>query len=70
MYNDIDPRAEKRLLGYTTSQGAMYEAWTLGGWHGETGVHRNPYPAGRRHNEYERGHRTSDPMGDHHGRNV
>lgn len=29
----------------------------------------NPYPPGKRHDEYERGLRLADPMGDWHGRN-
>jgi hypothetical protein len=31
---------------------------------------RNPYPPGRRHDEWERGYNECDPIGDFHGRNL
>jgi hypothetical protein len=66
----IDPRKEKRALCCSTAEAAMYEAWCLGGYHGELGTHHNPYPAGRRHDEYDRGFDLADPMGAHYGANV
>jgi hypothetical protein len=30
----------------------------------------NPYPAGRRHDEWNRGYNLSDPLGDYYGRNY
>jgi hypothetical protein len=30
----------------------------------------NPYPAGRRHDEWNRGYNLADPIGDYYGRNY
>lgn len=64
-------RAERRAFGQTSSWYASYEAYLEGGAaHYYRQGKRNPYPPGRRHDEYERGWRTADPMGDYYGRNV
>jgi len=64
-------RAFRRGMGMTSSGFATYEAFCLGGAaHYDRRGKRNPYPPGRRHDEYERGFNEADPMGDHHGRNV
>lgn len=69
---DIDPRKEKRYVRKMWGRDqVVYEAYTLGEYHADAGKpKRNPYPPGRRHDEYERGYNLSDPMGDHHRRNA
>ena len=67
----MDPRKEKRAFRRMGQEDHVYFAWIAGQYHGDTGQpKRNPYPPGRRHDEYERGYNEADPMGDHHGRNV
>ena len=63
-----DPRKVKRITRRMAD--ALYVAYNLGEYHGERGVNRNPYPAGRRQAEYERGFMLSDPMGDYHRNDV
>lgn len=50
---------------------AYYEGEYAGGrpMHLPKRLRTNPYPPGRRHDEWERGYKLADPMGDHHGRN-
>lgn len=55
-------RQNEASVAYDRGQDSMM--W--GGPHRQ----RNPYPPGRRHDEFERGKRTADPMGEYHGRNV
>lgn len=66
----LDPRREARMfrrMGLT----AVEEAWNWGQDAAYRGrPYRNPYPPGRRHDEYKRGFHLADPMGDHHGRNL
>lgn len=60
-------RYERKMLG---SDYPIVLAHYLGEGHHDAGMpKRNPYPSGRRHDEYERGYDLADPMGDHHGRN-
>lgn len=48
-------RYENRMMGYRNAR--LYEAYTSGELDGMRGnPNRNPYPAGRRHAEYERGY--------------
>ncbi len=69
-YMGADPRREKRALGRTTADAALYDAYV---WGEANNMRRrpisNPYPAGRRHDEFERGMANADLMGQHHGRN-
>lgn len=49
-------RQEKRFF---SKQGntAVYYAWNAGQWHATHGrPYRNPFPPGRRHDEYKRGY--------------
>lgn len=65
-----DPRKIKRIERKVFGNDAVYGAWLEGQEAGDTGKpYRNPYPPGRRHNEYKRGYDLADPMGNHHGRN-
>lgn len=63
----IDRRREKRYHRMSQSVVAYYRGSSDGDW---MTAPKNPYPPGIRHDEYERGFRSADPMGDHHGRNV
>lgn len=70
-----DRRKEKRHHRKLGMLDPLYEAWTAGqalayyGARMPARLQRNPYPPGRRHDEFERGYALADPMGDHHGRN-
>lgn len=70
MIDRIDPRKEKRICRYMGLT-ALYEAYNLGC---ENGLRReprpNPFPKGKRHDEFNRGQFNSDPMGDYMGRNA
>jgi len=60
---------KKHELKYTG--GPLYQAYILG----QEAAYadkpkRNPYPAGRRHDEYELGYNQADPMGNFHGTNY
>jgi hypothetical protein len=64
-----DPRKFKRFM--RESYHPIQEAWDLGSeaaWDDPRKPRRNPYPAGKRHDEYERGKATQDLMGEYHGR--
>ena len=66
-----DPRREKRAFGRTSADAASLNAF----YWGEDNARRrhpiaNPFPAGRRHDEFERGMHIADPMGEHMGRNA
>lgn len=69
-------RAEKRAFrkmgmldpvhqAYNEGQGFAYAPRTM-----PPRLQRNPYPPGKRHDAWEHGYDTADPMGDWHGRNV
>ena len=60
-------RWERKMLG---SDYPVVIAHYLGEGHRDMGISKcNPYPLGRRHDEYERGYDLADPLGDYHGRN-
>ena len=60
-------RAEKKYVNKAYDQ--LHRAFDIGGIHAYTG-YNNPYPAGRRHDEYDRGYNMADPMGSYHGQNL
>lgn len=63
-----DPRKTKKYFNDNFPN--LYQAYLLGDGDGYyKQINRNPYPAGKRHDEYERGFQNADPMGDWHGRN-
>lgn len=69
-----DPRQFKRYVvrmqgGHAAA--ALQAAYDAGCWaaYARRPV-RNPYPAGKRHDTFEYGRRSSDPMGDWHGGNA
>ena len=64
-----DHRREKRIWrGYVPE---TYRAFTWGEGDAYIGrPKRNPFPPGRRHDEYDRGFDLADPLGDWHGRNA
>lgn len=71
-YPGRSTRKEKRLFyrQYGSSL-ATYKAYSCG----EAAAYssrpsRNPYPAGKRHDEWQRGYVMADPLGDHHGQNA
>lgn len=71
MFGTADPRRIKRIERKALGMDAVYGAWLEGQATGDAGKpYRNPYPAGRRHNEFKRGYDLADPMGDYHGRNY
>lgn len=56
-----DPRKLKRFFRRNGLFDPVYEALMLGDEHAYNGKpKRNPYPPGRRHDEYERGYLTAD----------
>lgn len=57
------PRKEKRHMARYNSP--LYDAWIAGDYAAERGDTRNPYPPGRRHDEWDRGFRnyTPEPIG-------
>lgn len=78
----MDWRREKKADIYGQLGGhaaaAKYLAWVEGCWWGEIDriysqrrgkVKKNPYPPGKRHDEWQRGYDLADPLGDWHGRN-
>jgi hypothetical protein len=63
-----DPRADKKYFNQMHS--ALYRAYIWGDDDRTNGKDkRNPFPAGKRHDEYEWGYRNADPRGDWNGRN-
>ena len=65
----VDPRKEKRAMRKMGMSDPVYEAYCLGEAAGSKKNPHNPYPPGRRYNEWERGLKLSDPMFDHWGQN-
>lgn len=68
-----DPRKEKILLRKHIPQAVcpVRVAHDLGCEHAYSGKdHRNPYPQGRRHDEYKNGYESADPMGRYMGSNI
>lgn len=63
----VDPRKEKRFFRKNGMDHPVYLAWLEGQDAGDDHrkPKRNPYPPGRRHDEWERGYNAADPMGDH-----
>lgn len=69
-YRMTDVRAikkhERKHIG-----GPLYDAYIMGQEAAYVNKpKRNPYPAGRRHDEYEMGYNQADPMGNFHGTNY
>lgn len=68
-----DPRREKRVMrGMRRPIDVAYNGGlnaAVYGWMMPPRLRSNPYPPGRRHDEWERGFAEADPMGEHHGRN-
>lgn len=62
-----DPRKMKRYERKMLGDGVHY-AFQLGMSDGEWRKEpRNPFPKGRRHDEYERGYRLADPLAIYYG---
>jgi len=67
----LNLRQEKKMYRKMGMTHPVEMAWRLGCWNGESGKpYRNPYPKGKRHNEFDRGYHLADPLGDHHGHNI
>ena len=75
MANKYDRRRLKRLENKAGMNDPVMLAWYEGqtfahyGRHMPPRLQRNPYPLGRRHDEWQRGYDIADPLGSHHGRN-
>jgi hypothetical protein len=54
-----EARVDAVYVAYLEGQNALYHKRKP----------RNPYPPGKRHDEWKRGLNLADPMGDHMGRN-
>ena len=69
-------RAARKWFRKNGMSDPVYEAYNLGSDAAYNprlkghGYRCNPYPPGRRHDEWERGYKTADPLGDWHGRNY
>ena len=72
MSNRIDSRKEKRAFRKMGMSDPVMEAYYTGqdAAMRPSRFHKNPYPKGRRRDEWNRGFTAADPIGDHHGRNV
>lgn len=65
----VDPRKEKRFFRKNGQDDPVYYAWIAGQFAAEIGKpKRNPYPPGRRHDEFERGYREESEDNPHVGR--
>ncbi len=68
-----DPENSRQARRYFRHMGMtdpVYLAYLAGGYQAERRNPRpNPYPPGKRHDEFERGFKSADPWGDYHGRN-
>jgi hypothetical protein len=56
----VDPRKEKRFFRKNGMDHPVYVAWLEGGAAADDRKSKcNPYPAGRRHDEWERGYQVA-----------
>lgn len=71
-HDELGKRKEKRFFRQQMgSQGPLYDAYCQGEYAAyRLRRARNPYPPGRRHDEWQRGFDLADPMGDWQGRNL
>lgn len=68
MWPEMNWRKEKKVDRHVVDE--VQQAYYCGQENAECKRPRpNPYPKGRRHDAWEYGMQTADPMGDHHGRN-
>lgn len=69
-FGNMNWRKEKKLERQMGVDNPIYIAYLQGQRAACERNPRNPYPKGRRHDEWQRGYESADPMGDHHGRNY